>query len=65
MGPAVLLQLWESPQGRGVSETLLALSILEAIPDAVAAVNQHGVIVHVNSHTVFCAAGGSCGSSNA
>jgi len=34
-----------------VAETLLSPSILEAIPDAVAAVNQQGVIVQVNSQT--------------
>jgi PAS domain S-box-containing protein len=34
-----------------VAETLLATSILEAIPDAVAAVNQQGVIIQVNSQT--------------
>src|ERR1700758_556938 len=34
-----------------VAETLLSSSILEAIPDAVAAVNQLGVIVQVNSQT--------------
>lgn len=32
-----------------VAETLLSSSILEAIPDAVAAVNQQGVIIQVNS----------------
>jgi PAS domain S-box-containing protein len=32
-----------------VSETLLSASILEAIPDAVAAVNQQGLIIQVNS----------------
>jgi len=32
-----------------VAEALLSLSIMEAIPDAVAAVNQQGVIVQVNS----------------
>jgi PAS domain S-box-containing protein len=32
-----------------VAETLLSASILEAIPDAVAAVNQQGVIIQVNS----------------
>jgi PAS domain S-box-containing protein len=34
-----------------VTETLLSLSILEAIPDAVAAVNRQGVIIQVNSQT--------------
>jgi len=33
------------------AETLLSHSILEAIPDAVAAVNQHGVIVQINAQT--------------
>jgi PAS domain S-box-containing protein len=32
-----------------VAETLLSTSILEAIPDAVAAVNQQGVIIQINS----------------
>lgn len=32
-----------------VAQTLLTTSILEAIPDAVAAVNQQGVIIQVNS----------------
>ncbi|MFZ0730949.1 MAG: PAS domain S-box protein [Candidatus Sulfotelmatobacter sp.] len=32
-----------------LAETLLSASILEAIPDAVAAVNQQGVIIQVNS----------------
>ena len=36
---------------RPVAETLLSSSILEAIPDAVAAVNQQGVIIQVNSQT--------------
>src|SRR5947208_128006 len=36
---------------RNVAETLLSSSILEAIPDAVAAVNQQGLIVQVNSQT--------------
>jgi PAS domain S-box-containing protein len=35
----------------GVAETLLSPSILEAIPDAVAAVNQQGIIIQVNSQT--------------
>ena len=34
---------------RTVAETLLATSILEAIPDAVAVVNQQGVMVQINS----------------
>ena len=34
-----------------LSETLLSTSILEAIPDAVAAVNRQGVIIQVNSQT--------------
>lgn len=34
-----------------VAETLLSTSILEAIPDAVAAVNRQGVIIQVNSQT--------------
>lgn len=34
-----------------VAETLLSPSILEAIPDAVAAVNQQGLIIQVNSQT--------------
>jgi len=32
-----------------VADTLLTTSILEAIPDAVAAVNQQGVMVQVNA----------------
>lgn len=39
-----------SPQ-RTVAETLLSHSILEAIPDALVAVNQDGVIVQANSQT--------------
>src|SRR3954454_4547165 len=34
-----------------VAETLLSASILEAIPDAVAAVNEQGIIIQVNSQT--------------
>ena len=34
-----------------MAETLLSSSVLEAIPDAVAAVNQQGVIIQVNSQT--------------
>src|SRR5579863_5559148 len=41
----------DSSTGKTVAETLLSPSILEAIPDAVAAVNQQGVIVRVNSQT--------------
>ncbi len=36
---------------KAVAQTLLSHSILEAIPDAVAAVNQQGVIVQINSQT--------------
>ena len=39
------------PRPKTVAETLLSSSILEAIPDAVAAVNQQGVIIQVNSQT--------------
>jgi len=38
-------------QRASVAETLLSPSILEAIPDAVVAVNQQGVIIQVNSQT--------------
>jgi PAS domain S-box-containing protein len=48
--PAVPNQSRESGP-RTVAETLLSPSILEAIPDAVAAVNQLGVIIQVNSQT--------------
>ncbi len=48
--PAVPNQSRESGP-RTVAETLLSPSILEAIPDAVAAVNQQGVIIQVNSQT--------------
>jgi PAS domain S-box-containing protein len=34
-----------------VAETLLSTPVVEAIPDAVAAVNQHGLIIQVNSRT--------------
>ena len=34
-----------------VAETLLSVSILEAIPDALVAVNQHGFIIQINSQT--------------
>ena len=46
---AVPNQNRESALVRTVAETLLSTSILEAIPDAVAAVNQQGVIIQVNS----------------
>ena len=36
---------------KSLAETLLSVAILEAIPDAVAVVNQHGVIIQVNSQT--------------
>ena len=47
--PAVPNENQASAPARSVAETLLATSILEAIPDAVAAVNQQGVIIQVNS----------------
>jgi hypothetical protein len=66
MDPAAVLQRSpESPPAKSVGEILFSLGILGAIPEAVAAVNQHGIIVQVNSHTVFCTTGGACGSSNA
>jgi PAS domain S-box-containing protein len=34
-----------------IADALLSTSILEAIPDAVAAVNQQGVIIQVNAQT--------------
>jgi PAS domain S-box-containing protein len=49
--PAVPNQSKESAPPKTVGETLLSPSILEAIPDAVAAVNQQGVIIQVNSQT--------------
>ena len=36
---------------RGVAQSLLSSSLLEAIPDAIVAVNQAGIIVQVNSQT--------------
>jgi PAS domain S-box-containing protein len=42
-------EMQSNPQN--VAQTLLSPSILEAIPDAVVAVNQQGVIIHVNSQT--------------
>lgn len=41
----------ESASPKTVAETLLSTSVVEAIPDAVAAVNQQGVIIQVNSQT--------------
>jgi PAS domain S-box-containing protein len=40
-----------SGAAKSVAEALLSPSILEAIPDAVATVNQQGVIIQVNSQT--------------
>ena len=39
------------PDPKILAETLLSASILEAIPDAIAAVNQQGLIIQVNSQT--------------
>jgi|SRR5579859_605053 len=47
--PLVPNQNRDSAPARTVAETLLSTSILEAIPDAVAVVNQHGVMVQINS----------------
>ncbi len=44
-------QVVDPNQSSSVAETLLSPSILEAIPDAVVAVNQQGVIIQVNSQT--------------
>jgi PAS domain S-box-containing protein len=49
--PEVPNQNWESEAPKTVAETLLSASVVEAIPDAVAAVNQQGVIIQVNSQT--------------
>jgi len=49
--PALIRQSGDSAPAKSVAETLLSISILDAIPDAVAAVNQQGVIVQVNSQT--------------
>src|SRR5579864_3023253 len=49
--PAIPNQNPEPGPPKTVAETLLSPSILEAIPDAVAAVNQQGVIIQINSQT--------------
>jgi PAS domain S-box-containing protein len=49
--PGVPNRSREPAPTKTVAETLLSPSILEAIPDAVAAVNQQGVIIQVNSQT--------------
>ena len=49
--PAVPNRNPEPGPPKTVAETLLSSSILEAIPDAVAAVNQQGVIIRINSQT--------------
>jgi len=41
----------DSTRQKSVAETLLSPSILEAVPDALVAVNQQGVIIQVNSQT--------------
>jgi hypothetical protein len=41
----------DKPSQKTVTEALLSPSILEAIPDALVAVNQQGVIIQVNSQT--------------
>ena len=53
--PAVPNQSRESGPSKTVAEALLSPSILEAIPDAVAAVNQQGVIIQVNSQKLSLA----------
>jgi len=40
-----------SPPHKAVAETLLSSSVLEAIPDALVAVNRAGVIIQVNAQT--------------
>ena len=41
----------EESSSKSVAETLLSPSILEAVPDAVIAVNRQGVIIQANSQT--------------
>jgi PAS domain S-box-containing protein len=49
--PAVSREIKNLMPEKSVAETLLSATILEAIPDAVAAVNQQGLIIQVNSQT--------------
>src|SRR5579864_1387983 len=49
--PGVPNQSQKSGPSKTVAETLLSPSILESVPDAVAAVNQQGVIIQINSQT--------------
>ena len=51
MNQFVPVQGGDSTRQKSVAETLLSPSILEAIPDALAAVNRQGVIIQVNSQT--------------
>jgi len=49
MEPSVVSERNAVSPPKSVAESLLSSTILEVIPDAVAAVNQHGVIIQVNS----------------
>ena len=49
--PVLPNQNQESSASKTVAETLLSPSILEAVPDAVVAVNRQGVIIQANSQT--------------